>query len=1010
MRRWRSRVKGRPEAGSFASSLLGRDRRFRISVYGDDPADIQRRNTRGRADVVLCAKDATSKPIGRARLGSRGRIGRGGLQLFGLLVLCGFLRSGCTDAQPTPAAAQQPLLRETKIGAEAFERGSPFPAWVDSIDDLPLVASTAPIVLRLADTQFYLAQKSTVFVHRATQANEASALAAVGQIGIVFQPDYQRVELHRLRILRGQQVIDKVGSADVRFMQRERELESGVYSGSVTAALVIDDVRLGDTLEVAYSVIGQNPVFGGRFFDAAAWDNSVPTAWRRVTLNSPDDRNIYHRVVGGEHDGDIPAVEKRAAGRRILRFEAKNLQPIDLESYVPVDVQTLRWIQFSEFNTWREVSRWANGLFETNAPAATLRTAVEKLRNLKSQSDKVIGALEFVQNEIRYLSIALGENSHKPFPPDQVLARRYGDCKDKSLLLVLMLKQLGIEASPVLVSTQYRRGLDAMLPSPSMFDHAIVRVMVREQVYFLDPTLLGQGSRLETLGQVHQGSEVLVVSPGTAALTQVAVPSGDGLITNSRTERVTVDQIDEPAKMNVRLQYGGINAEAARGNIARLTTAQLRKAYEGNLDRRYSGAELIGDPRISDDRAENKLTIELDYRIAKFFDVTGPDRIARYQAANFVDLFFVPYSAKRRYPLAMPSYHQSYRYELEITLPEAYDARRRPVERTLQDAAFYLNATVSFSGRVAKARLDFRTDADRVQPGEMAAFLDDLRQSGEMLRGAFVISPGDLKMSAVSRTPIVPFNQAVKERLERTVETTGKAIGGERLSGRDASSTLCERGLALAYLGREAEGLVNAQDAVRGRPDAPAALRCRGAVYFIAGDFGRSAADFSRAIALGLDDADTFFRRGLANYYLNRIDDAVDDFSLSVKKSAETGDRVRGEIWRTIALRNSRRAADWTSVSAANKVEDEWPAPALGLLRSATTIDDVLRSAHKEIGDRLEITLAEAYFYAGQYSLLSADNTKAGVFFKRVMEKGVLYSPIYAAARHELARLAVRTR
>ena len=41
--------------------------------------------------------------------------------------------------------------------------------------------------------------------------------------------------------------------------------------------------------------------------------------------------------------------------------------------------------------------------------------------------------------EIRYYSVSLGESSHRPHTPAEVLRNRYGDCKDKSLLLVTIL-------------------------------------------------------------------------------------------------------------------------------------------------------------------------------------------------------------------------------------------------------------------------------------------------------------------------------------------------------------------------------------------------------------------------------------------------------------------------------------------------------------------------------------------------------------------------------------------
>ena len=60
-------------------------------------------------------------------------------------------------------------------------------------------------------------------------------------------------------------------------------------------------------------------------------------------------------------------------------------------------------------------------------------------------------ALQFVQNKIRYVSLSFGSNAYHPHHPDEVLQNRYGDCKDKSLLLLSLLRAAGIQAWPALV-------------------------------------------------------------------------------------------------------------------------------------------------------------------------------------------------------------------------------------------------------------------------------------------------------------------------------------------------------------------------------------------------------------------------------------------------------------------------------------------------------------------------------------------------------------------------------
>jgi transglutaminase-like putative cysteine protease len=416
------------------------------------------------------------------------------------------------QAAPDTTPATAPATRNVQLAERAFTRGDAVPAWADQVTDLPPPIKGGAMSIRLADVQFRVDAEPVVYIHRALTANEASGLAALGQYEIEFQPEYQRVQLHSLRILRDGQVIDKLASADIRFLQRETNLDQGIYSGAITAAIVSEDVRAGDTLELSYSLIGQNPVFGGKFFDG----------------------------------GELASTEQHKNGRRILRFETRALAALLGESHVPSDATPYRWLQFSEFDSWRDIDRWAQGLFALPPATPALIDALREARAAPTQQQATAKVLDFVQNQIRYLSISMGENSHRPFPPAQVLQRRYGDCKDKSLLMVAMLRELGIEAQPVLVSTYYRKGLDRMLPSPALFDHAIVRARIQGKLYFFDPTRLGQYGALDRMGQIHAGAQVLAIGAagqGEAALETIAAGDPEQII-DQRSEHVLVTQMD----------------------------------------------------------------------------------------------------------------------------------------------------------------------------------------------------------------------------------------------------------------------------------------------------------------------------------------------------------------------------------------------------------------------------------------------------------------------------------
>src|SRR5262249_11813697 len=150
--------------------------------------------------------------------------------------------------------------------------------------------------------------------------------------------------------------------------------------------------------------------------------------------------------------------------------------------------------------------------FEVPAPLPPELVAQVWSGHETAPSEKVLAALRFVQDEVRYVGIELGTASHQPSQPATVLARRFGDCKDKALLLCALLRQAGIDAQPALVDSRRGAGLDEWHPSPIAFDHAVVRLSLDGREYWVDPTLTGQGGALPEMF-VPSYDRALVLAP-----------------------------------------------------------------------------------------------------------------------------------------------------------------------------------------------------------------------------------------------------------------------------------------------------------------------------------------------------------------------------------------------------------------------------------------------------------------------------------------------------------------
>jgi tetratricopeptide (TPR) repeat protein len=882
--------------------------------------------------------------------------------------------------------------REIAVAPSAFTRNATLPPWFKAATRLPATSARDPIIMRLADTHFRVESSPREIYHRAIQVNESSNLSEIGQYTIGFQPDYQHVELHRLRVHRAGEIIDKMERHSTRFYHAERSASQGIYTGSVTAVVIPQDIRVGDTLEIIFSVVGQNPVFAGRFTSAAGWETNMPVLRRIVTLDSPKDRRIRHLLVGSTNP--VAPVEIDASDRHLVRYEAENLPAFLPEALMPPDVQAPSWVQFSEFGDWREVSQWAVGLF---SGVQATDFVMPELGKSSSKADVVMRALEYVQNNIRYLSISIGENSHRPYSPSEVLARGYGDCKDKTQLLVAMLRRLGIDAQPVLVSVQIRSGLGALIPSPALFDHVVVRATVDGKTYFLDPTMQNQSSRLEHLVFHLPSAEGLVVQRGVTTLNTIPPQHFDSGPSAHRFEKVTVQRMDQPVDMQVEIQFRAEDADGFRRYFSSISPAQLKKAYEGMLDRRYPQAQITSDPQIIDNRETNQLTVRVSYRVPNFFERQEGRWSMRYEASNLNDSVPLPNNAKRTFPLYFGAYLWTASYQMEVNLPDDYDANYKPERRSLQGEAFKLDEWLNFKGRKLGVEVKLELVRDRIAANRTPQYLEDLRQANAYFRGSLFIDDRQMRAAPVA---LVALKELSRQRLDLALRNSATAIDAAKNRGGESAGARCEHALASAYLDQGAIALVNANAAVTEQPTSPDILRCRGTVRFILGDFDNSIRDLSRALSLGQDEAETYFQRGLAHYYAGQWRKAEEDFGTYATKSNEPQLKARAAVWQALAKQRSG-----TTAPQRDPYNTAWPSAAIAVFNNQASAEDVIEQLNQsERGIRLEEATAEAYFYFFQH-FATSNRAKARAYLRRSLDLGALHSLVQVAARHEMNRL-----
>ncbi len=322
-------------------------------------------------------------------------------------------------------------------------------------------------------------------------------------------------------------------------------------------------LNVGDVVEVEHLIEDLEPTFFGDYFgDVVTFGLGYEVADFRYTLVVPKGRPIYLRPVNLAVE---PERETTPDGRyEVRRWRLRDLPGVEPEPDMPPIDQAVPSLEISTFPTWQAFATWYSGLIRKQFEVDdAIRAKVRELTEARSSEMERIRAIyNWVLSDIRYVAWEFGVHGYQPYPATQIFHRRFGDCKDKALLINVMLGEIGIRARPVLIYAEEKRGhLDLPFPLVERFNHCISQVTLADgRVIYLDGTATFHG--MNTLPSMDQGAPVLVVDEkgGSIASTPLGSPAD-----NVREEALEVVlAADAPAHVVGRVMMTGPRASEVR--------------------------------------------------------------------------------------------------------------------------------------------------------------------------------------------------------------------------------------------------------------------------------------------------------------------------------------------------------------------------------------------------------------------------------------------------------------
>jgi len=288
----------------------------------------------------------------------------------------------------------------------------------------------------------------------------------------------------------------------------------------------------GDVVEVAIRTWTSGAV-GGRgdppfyFLDYAGAPSTHPLFYNEVIVETSKEHPIYLDVIHGEGAGAPRREERDENGRHVTRLVWEKPVVVAEEPLSPNLSEIVPVIVGSNFKSWGDFRAWYTEAIRgfTEPDAEVRRLAGELTKGKASREAKLRAIFDFVSDDIRYVNYVSGE-WWLPNRPQQLLARREGDCDDKALLLITLLKSVGIDAQEVMVQTRETGQPSVVLAKNAavpMFDHGIAFLPGPNGGTYLDAT--SPMSRLGPIPSMDARAVAFKMDSGPAEIVQLPASS-----------------------------------------------------------------------------------------------------------------------------------------------------------------------------------------------------------------------------------------------------------------------------------------------------------------------------------------------------------------------------------------------------------------------------------------------------------------------------------------------------
>src|SRR5579862_1061604 len=594
-----------------------------------------------------------------------------------------------------------------------------------------------------------------------------SAVRELGLLTYSFASGFESLDVVYVRVRKPDGSVVETPPSDVQELDSAVSREAPMYSDEREKHVAVKSLTVGDVLEAQLRWTVHDAIAKGQFWFEYSFFREGICLKETVEVNLP--RTPAAKV----ESKDVKPKIEESGDRRIYTLQTANVKKAEKpkipeweRNFYGLDPPDVR---VSSFASWADIGTWFEGLLEPKmAVTPEIRSKAEEVtKGLTGEDEKIRALYDFVSTRFRYIGVDLGVGRYAPHAAGDILANRYGDCKDKHTLFAALLKSVGISAYPALISSRFR--VDPALPSLDLFDHVITVIPKGDSFIFLDttPEVAPYGLLLANL----RDREALVM-PGGAPARLVKTPAEPPFKSH---ETVSIDSsIDSEGTLDATMKIeargdGEIGLRAAYRATAQNRWDELTQALVNQMGFAGKSSDIsVGRPEDT----SQPFVISFHYHRTDFPDWKS-QRIsfpAPYLA--LMELTDEQKLSKKALPLGSM---KDVTYESTVKLPKDYSVvAPENVSRKTEFAEFSAEYSAE-NGGILRGKIHWKT-LEREVPGdkrgeyvELAKTIEELQQRYIPIQGKFSQAQGAptnvLAAIFTSRREMIPQLEKAAEAL-----------------------------------------------------------------------------------------------------------------------------------------------------------------------------------------------------------------------------------------------------